>query len=286
MSGKSLLTPLLLLLAATATDAHAAPGLVTACSGTVLLDGLAAPVVPFVVAEDARLELGADGEIVVLVGGVALRRATAGVVDLTSPTGDAAAGALPGLLQRQVDTRHAGATKAPLDRQSRTSRSGATRAGAVELLRPVPGADLLGLSEVRWRCDAPCPDSSVHLRAALDGTDAWAGSGAGAVQLPGLDLSPGLWELTVGGDSFALRVPDDVRATELRAALEEADAAAATLPETDVVGRVGVRAAVRWQLGLPSDALAIVDAALRDATDADRAALQALLQGYEALAAP
>ncbi|RME24048.1 MAG: hypothetical protein D6798_12165, partial [Deltaproteobacteria bacterium] len=238
--------PLLLLTALTtlaaAEPASTVVGLVTTTRGTVRLDDRPAPPVPFLVGEDARLELGDDGEVVVLVGGVALHRTGPGVVSLdpcappavgaaAAPCDPATGATWPELLQHRAERGRAGATRGASPRRSSTARAGATRAATVQLVRPVPGGRLLELpDELRWRCAGPCPDATVRLRAVDTGVEAWSGNGAGHLPLPDVALSPGLWELQVGGDSFAFEVPGPDEAGALVRALVEADRAAATLP--------------------------------------------------------
>lgn len=258
-----LVAPALLLLAA--APAWAGPALVTASQGVVTLDGAAAPAAPFLVPDGGRLELGADGVVVVLQGGRAQRHSGAGPVRLDQPDDGAAAasGALQGLLQHKVDTSRAGATRA---------------GGAVTLVRPVPRSPLLQLSTVRWRCDQTCPDAAVELVPLGGGAALWTGSGAGSVDPGPLDLAAGAYELRIGADRFPLLVPDADRAAELTALLTAADAAAAALPADDRAGRASVAAAVRWQAGLFGDALAVLDDALAQGDDP---LLASLLADYE-----
>lgn len=248
-----------------AADAADAPALVTSLRGSaVLAEGTArqpAPAAPFLVAPGQAIDLVDGAEAVLLVRGVAFQVRGPKRVDprtLHSPMAGAAEGALARLLERKVDT-------------ARASR------GPGGLLRPVPGAPLVSLGEIRWAC-APCADTRVTLTPVLVGAPTWTGHGAGRVRYDGPAPWPGDYLLGIGGASYSFSIVEGQARVDLAAAM------AVEIPAEvhDPAALASIPAAVWFTAGLPTEALYVIDRAV-DAAPGD-AALLDLLAAYEARA--
>lgn len=214
------------------------PALVTSLNGpVVLVDGAArgpAPAPPFLLSPTQRLEVSTGGRVVLLRQGGAFAIDGPRTVDPSALVGTAAPDAVSSLLGKKTSLAVAGAA----------------RASGPALLRPVPGAPALALTEVRWRCDA-CEAATVELVNTRTGETLWSGSGQGHVAYGGAPLSPGAYGLVLSGRTFGFAV--------LEPSVVEPVLAAAhihALPEAD---RPAALAGAYLLAGLPTDALRVAD---------------------------
>ena len=267
MRTTSLVTLLALWLVPAAATAGG-PALVTTARGDVTLStGDTLPPAPCVVPEGQTLKLGADGVVVFLFDGAALR--FEGPADV-----DPAALRAPA----QVDPARVSALEALLSRQTSTARPAASRGvSPLVLQRPVSGLPLLGLGTVRWSCDG-CGVVEVRVEEAREETVVWSAEAEGQVSYGGPALTPGTYYLRVGGKDHVFHVPPDEDRARVRAALDAARGASAELAD-DPAAALALSTAVLLHEGLLSDALSLVDQAVAEAPYDPQ--LQALLDDYE-----
>lgn len=236
----------LAVLAALLTPTALAGGasLVTTTKGGITLvtpSGRApAPAAPFVLTSGQSLDLAAGATVVLLHEGVAFALVGPKQVDpdgLRVPETNAAGPALGAILTRKVTQARPGASRGP------------------KLLRPVAGAPLVTLGDVRWAC-APCVDTPVTLLSRTAAEPVWTGHGAGSTRYDGQPLWPGEYSLQIGGDLYNFRVVEDSEHIAVAAALDvtpPADTHPATLAT--------IPAAIWSQAGMPTEALYLLDRA-------------------------
>lgn len=272
MPHKALIT---LVACASVSSAWAAPALVTTTRGTVQLvhegETKPAPAPPFILEDGASLSLGDDALVVVLFEGSATQ--------LHGPREVA---------QEDLKTRHAApATRATtletlLSARTQTSRAGASRAGGsqMNLIRPVPGAQVVNIPYIAWRCDS-CPPTQVSVYDLRNDVDVWTGEGSSHVVYDGPPLSPGAYLLALGDREHAVTVVAAEDSERLARLVEAASQASDELVGVgaDTAARTSIVAAVYLQSGFPSEALYTIDQALLQAPDDE--ALQALRASFE-----
>lgn len=234
---------ILLFLAALAADPAAPagpPAMVTMVKGSVtLVEGKTrspAPAPPFLLSASQSLDLAAGAHVVLLRQG--------GAFTVDGP--------------RQVDPEsfHSAANTSDkvgslLEKRTSLASAGVARGGTVALTRPIPGAPVLALGDIRWSCDHCGPQTVVladlHADARL-----WSGSGEGAVRYDGAALNPGVYGLKIGDAEFSVRVAPRTEADAILAG-----AHLDTLPTpTD---RAAATAGALLLGGFPTDAIAALE---------------------------
>ena len=218
--------------------------LVTTTKGSISLVTAAgrspAPPAPFVLTTGQSLDLAVGATVVLLHEGVAFSLVGPKQVDadgLQAPETNAAGPALGAILARKVSQARPGASRGP------------------KLLRPVAGAPLVALGDVRWAC-APCTDTPVTLLSRTAAEPVWSGHGAGSTRYDGQPLWPGEYSLQIGGDSYNFRVVDDAERLGVAAALDVTPP-----PGADPVTLATIPAAIWSQAGMPTEALYLLDRA-------------------------
>jgi hypothetical protein len=232
--------------------AEPAPAMVTLVRGPVTLveaGKTSTPVAPLLFTSGQVLDVGAGGHVVLLRQGGAFTIDGPRRVDLASLQAPAAQADPVGSL---------------LEKRTSLASAGASRGGTVKLLRPIPGAPVLELHEVRWACGCGPQDVVVHdLRA---DTPLWTTNGEEGARYDGPALAPGTYLVRIGGFEQAFRV----------AARTEADAAlvaARAETVTDPADRAAITAGALLLAGYPTDALDVLEGA----------GLTALVGAYERL---
>lgn len=236
--------------------AWAAPAMVTTTQGRVELvaDGKseAAPAAPFLFRDGMELRLGDGAAAVLLYDGAAKRLVgptTATKEGLSGGRAVSGAGKSTSLLDEVLAVQHSQA------------QAGAHR-GGVELIRPVPGGDLLTLQEIRWRCDG-CSPMSVEVVDFIAGTTLWSGEGAGTVVYDGPALTGDGVQIAIGDERFTVYRADDAKRKNLEKVRAAAVAPMQSLEASkDGVGIVSVLTGLYVHIGLETDALYLADAAV------------------------
>ena len=253
--------------------AWAAPAMVTTTQGKVELvaDGKieAAPAAPFLFRDGMELRLGDGAAAVLLYDGAAKR-----LVGPTTATKDglSGGGAVSGA------GKHTSLLDEVLAVQHSQARAGAHR-GGIQLLRPVPGGDVLALQEIRWKCDG-CGPMSVEVVDFLEGTTLWSGKGEGLVAYDGPPLTGDGVQIAVGDERFTVYRADDAKRKNLERVQAAAVAPMQSLEASkDEVGSTSVLAGLYVHIGLETEALYLADAAVR--AHPDEAGFVQLRDGLE-----
>ncbi|MFT6142790.1 MAG: hypothetical protein ACJAZO_003296 [Myxococcota bacterium] len=257
------------------SSAWAAPALVTTTRGTVELvqqgQSTPAPPPPFILEEGATLTLGDEALVVVLFEGSATQLHGPRDVDQSDlKTREAAPATRTSTLESLLATR------------TLTSRAGASRAGGsqMHLTRPIPGAQVVAIPYIAWRCDA-CPPTQVSIYDLRNDVDLWTGEGASYVPYDGPPLTPGAYLLALGDREHAFTVVATEDSQRLASLVQAASEASDELVGVgaDIAARTSIVAAVYLQSGFPSEALYTIDNAL--AQHPADSALQALRASFE-----
>ncbi len=259
----------------TVSSAWAAPALVTTTRGSVVLvrqgESTPAPAPPFILEDGASLTLGDEALVVVLFEGSATQLhgpREVGQDDLK--TREAAPATRTSTLETLLTAR------------TQTSRAGASRAGGTQmhLTRPVPGAQVVAIPYIAWRCDT-CPTTQVSLYDLRNDVDVWTGEGTSLIAYDGPTLAPGAYLLALGDRDHAFTVVGAEDSQRLASLVEAASDASDELVGVgaDIAARTSIVAAVYLQSGFPSEALYTIDQALIQ--HPDDPALQALRASFE-----
>ncbi|MCB9677299.1 MAG: hypothetical protein H6737_19465 [Alphaproteobacteria bacterium] len=250
---------MLALLGVLCLSAHAAPAMVTTTNGDVRLvvDGGKAdpaPATPFLLKDGMQLKLSAGAQAVLLYNGTAKR--------FVGP-----ATATPSAVEGGKAVSGAGKSGSMLDEllavQHSQAQAGAHR-GGVQLVRPVPGGDILALKEIRWSCEA-CGEQTVEVVDFLEGQTVWTGKGTGAVSYAGPALTGDSYQIAVGDERFTVYVAGESKKKMLEKATEAAhDPIAALEKNNDHVGATSVLTGLYAHIGLESEALYLIDAKLAE----------------------
>ncbi len=217
------------------------PAMVTMVRGPVtLVDGASrtpAPAPPFMLSGAQSLDVGAGGHVVLLRQGGAFAVDGPKLVD-------------PESFRVSSSTDKVGPL---LEKHTSLASAGAARGAGPALLRPVPNATALDVTDVRWTCDACGPQEVkiVDLRA-----DAvmFTGRGEGMLKLGATKLPPGTYAVTVGDTERTFRVVPRADADAVLASVH-----AETIP--DPADRASTVAAALLLAGYPTDALSTLEAA-------------------------
>ncbi len=240
------------------SSARASPALVTTTRGSVELvrqgESVPAPTPPFILEDGASLNLGDEALVVVLFEGSA-----------TQLHGPREVG------QDDLKTREAApATRTStldslLTARTQLSRAGASRAGGsqMHLTRPVPGAQVVAIPYIAWRCDV-CPPTQVSVYDLRNDVDVWTGEGTSQITYDGPALTPGAYLLALGDRDHAFTVVATEDSQRLTSLVEAASQASDELVGVgaDIAARTSIIAAVYLQSGFPSEALYTIDKAV------------------------
>ncbi|MEZ4317524.1 MAG: hypothetical protein R3F61_08465 [Myxococcota bacterium] len=252
----------------------ASPAMVTTTNGEVKLvleDGKsdAAPATPFLLKDGMQLKLLAGSQAVVLYNGTAKRLvgpATASTSTVEGGKAVSGAGKSGSMLDELLSVQHSQA------------QAGAHR-GGVELVRPVPGGDLLSLREIRWKCEA-CGEQKVEVVDFLEGETVWSSKGSGSVVYAGPELTGDTYQIAVGDERFTVYLAGEGKKKMLARAKEAAaDPVAVLEAQNDPVGATSVLTGLYALIGLESEALYLVDAKV--AEHPDQSGYAAIRDGLE-----
>ncbi|GDX83085.1 hypothetical protein LBMAG42_48960 [Deltaproteobacteria bacterium] len=231
---------LLLTLLALAADPPPAPAMVTMVRGSVTLVDAGkrspAPAPPFILAATQSLDLAADAHVVFLRQGGAFAVDGPKQVDPSSFRTTSNAGDKVGDL---------------LAKRTSLAAAGAARGAGPSITRPVPNANAMVVTEVRWTCDN-CGLQTVGIVDLRTDQSVWSGNGTGSAILSGIKLGPGTYAVTVGGTERTFRVVDLAAADAVLASVK-ADSLA---NEND---RAAAGAGALYLAGYPTDALTMLE---------------------------
>jgi hypothetical protein len=137
------------------------------------------------------------------------------------------------------------------------TRGGAVRPGQPVLLRPLPRSSALGISEIRWVCEA-CGEQKVRVIKMSTRSPLWRGTGLGRVTYSGRELAPGEYGIQLNGGPPS---PFDVIGAEKAQRIESA---AKTVNEgvVEPYQRLSAEVALWWLSDVKSEALRRLDAAI------------------------
>lgn len=153
-----------------------------------------------------------------------------------------------------------------LEKRTSLASAGASRGGGPSIVRPVPNAQLLALTEVRWAC-AECGEQDVTVVDLRANSAGWAAKGSGSVPYTGAALGPSTYSVTVGATERTFRVAPQADADALLASL-------ALETMTSPEDRAAATAGALFLAGYHTDALTTLEAA----------GLKEMLHQYEVLA--
>lgn len=253
------------------------PAMVTATTGEVKLVGNgqteASPDAPFLLKDDQKLEIAEGAAAVLLFEGGATRVTGPATTTVASLSGGSA-------------VKGAGSGASTLDGllsvKSSMARAGAHR-GGINLVRPVPGGDVLKVKEIRWACD--CGEQTVDIVDFIEGETVWTGKGTGSVVYDGPELSADSYQIAVGDEHFTVyRANGDKRKQFIAAQQTASTPMDAMVASGDLAGGVSLLTGLYSHLGLDSEALYLVDGMI--AKHPDDGGLVALRSSIEKRALP
>ena len=151
-------------------------------------------------------------------------------------------------------------------------------AGGFSLRRPIESTAMVMLREIRWRC-GECDPLTVEVLGLPGAESLWTGTGTGAVSYDGPTLVPGTYGVRANDQIYAFVIAPAATQQEVAAAADQARALARELPLPE---RTSVEAGVWGYLGMPTEALSVIDRALAQTPNSTE--LQALRRSYESAA--
>ena len=239
--------------------ALAGPSLVTTASGKVEIftsdKPKAAPTAPFAVQANQSLRLAAGATVLVLSQGSAQQIMGPAVVEISSLAGASAA-----------KTSQQSTIARLLEKKTYTGRVGATRGGTgTGLLRPVPDSTLVQLRSIQWHSGNGPMTVEIHEMMTLF-ESIWSGTGTGSAVYDGHPLRPGEYAVLLDGKYLPFVVASAEEQAEITEAITEVSAYAVALEKsgvTDGAALLSLPAALYLQAGMPTEALYLVDAALK-----------------------
>jgi len=239
--------------------ALAGPALVTSASGQVEVitagKAAAASSPPFAVQGDQVLRLAEGASVLILNQGSAQQLKGPAEVKVSSL---ASAGAAKGSAQSALSSL--------LQKDASTARVGGTRGVADKyLLRPVESSPLLKLRSIQWPATGTSTMVAV-LEMMTNDEVVWSGTGDGEVSYDGEPLPPGEYAVYVEGKYHPFTVASAAEQAASVEALAEVSHYAAALEKSgfsDQAALLSLPVAVYLQAGMPTEALYLVDAALK-----------------------
>lgn len=227
------------------------PALVTFTSGDVEVtrgDARApAAGVPFLVHDDEVLTLAKDARVVVMFDHTAKQ--------LVGPSKHRVS-------ELMVGVEHGPANVAPIEallNKAGVFQPPTNKRGGVAVLRPVPGAAVSMLTEIRWKGGSTQVD--VVIRDLVFDAELWRGRGAGLVKYDGPSLPPGKYILDIAGDSYSFSIASSYELDQVAAAAKAAREALGAIGVTDAPAILSVQAGALVAIGLGGEAIELLDKA-------------------------
>ncbi|MBM76447.1 MAG: hypothetical protein CMK59_13660 [Proteobacteria bacterium] len=148
------------------------------------------------------------------------------------------------------------------------------------LLRPIGQTSVATLSHFRWECQG-CEEQKIELVELASSQTVWSGTGRLQIDYNGSALDGGEYAIKSGAQFIPFTIISEEDAAQVHAAAQRAKQLGKDLKTVD---RLAVEAAVWIHAGMPSDALYLIDNALRE-FPGEKELLQ-LQQEYEGMVLP
>ena len=150
---------------------------------------------------------------------------------------------------------------AVLNRQSNIERVGTAKGDKGFLLvRPIAQTSVATLSHFRWTCQG-CKEQTVELVELASSKTVWTGTGTLQIDYSGAPLDGGEYAIKLGDQLIPFTIVSEEDASQVHAAAQRAKQLGKDLKNVD---RLAVESAVWIHAGMPSDALYLIDNALRE----------------------